>query len=121
MNEGPADIGAESNPSDPHKPLLGVPLPVTGIVAFIDQTWNKKLSSSAGYSYVNIKNTVASDASSFKSGNYAVANIIYSPLPNMMAAMEVQYGRRDNFTDGFNSSATRIQFSFKYNFSHCIF
>ncbi len=79
MNEGPADIGVKLNPGHPEKPLLGVPLPVTGIVAFVDHTWNEKFSSSAGYSYVHIDNTEASDGSSFKTGNYAIANLtLYS-------------------------------------------
>ena len=48
MNEGPADIGVKDNPGDPQQPLLGVPLPVIGIVAFLDHSWSDKFSSSAG-------------------------------------------------------------------------
>lgn len=121
MEEGPADIGVKANPGVPSKPLLGVPLPVTGIVAFIDQTWNDKFSSSGGYSYVNIKNTEASAPSSFKTGHYAIVNFIYTPVPDVMAVVELQYGKRENFTDGFSSNATKIQFSFKYNFSHSLY
>ena len=29
---------------------------------------------------------------------------------------EFQYGRRENFSDGFTSDDMRIQFSFRYNF-----
>jgi len=121
MNEGPADIGVKANPGNPQKPLLGVPLPVTGIVAFIDHTWNENFSSSAGYSYVHITNTEASNGDSFKTGNYAIANLIYTPVPKLMAVVELQYGTRDNFTDGYSSSATKIQFSFKYNFSYSLY
>ena len=45
MNECPADIGIKENPGHPEQPVLGVPFPVTGIVAFIDQNWNEKFSS----------------------------------------------------------------------------
>jgi hypothetical protein len=121
MNEGPADIGVKVNPGNPQQPLLGVPLPVTGIVAFVDHTWNEKFSSSAGYSYVHIKNTEASAANSFKTGNYAIANLIYTPVPNLMAVVEMQYGSRDNYTDGFRSHATKVQFSFRYNFSYSLY
>jgi hypothetical protein len=121
MNEGPADIGVKLNTGHPEKPLLGVPLPVTGIVAFVDHTWNEKFSSSAGWSYVNIKYTEASASDAFKTGNYAIANFIYTPVPKLMAVAELQFGTRENFTDGYNSSATRIQFSFKYNFSHTLY
>ena len=121
MNEGPADIGVKPNPGNPQQPLLGVPLPVTGIVAFVDHTWNEKFSSSAGYSYVHIKNTEASDATSFRTGNYVIANFIYTPVPKLMAVVELQYGTRDNFNDGYSSSATKVQFSFKYNFSYTLY
>jgi hypothetical protein len=121
MNEGPADIGIKTNPGHPEQPVLGVPLPVVGIVAFVDHTWNDKFSSSAGYSYVHIENAEASDASSFKTGNYAIGNLIYTPVPKLMAVVELQYGTRNNFNDGFSSSAAKIQFSFKYNFSYSLY
>jgi hypothetical protein len=121
MNDCPADIGIKMNPGHPEQPVLGVPLPVTGIVAFIDHNWTEKFSSSAGYSYVNIKNTEVSSSDSFKTGQYAIANIIYAPVPNVMAVAEVQYGSRENYTDGFTSSAVKVQFSFKYNFLHSLY
>ena len=121
MNEGPADIGVKENPGSTSQPYLGVPLPVTGIVAFIDHNWNEKFSSSAGWSYVHIENTEASYSNSFKTGNYAIANFLYTPVPKVMAGVELQYGKRENFTDGFSSSATHIQFSFKYNFSYSLY
>jgi hypothetical protein len=34
-----------------------------------------------------------------------------------MVGGEFQWGRRENFRDGFASNDYRIQFSFKYNFS----
>jgi hypothetical protein len=121
MNDAPADIGVKSNPEHPEQPLLGVALPVLGIVAFVDHNWNDKFSSSIGYSSVNIDNTEATDEDAFKAGQYAIVNLLYTPVPKVMAGVELQYGRRENFTDGFTSSATRIQFSFKYNFSHTIY
>jgi len=120
MNDCPADIGIKTNPGNPSQPILGVALPVTGIVAFVDHNWNEKFSSSAGWSYVNIKNADASDERSFKTGNYAIANFLYMPVQNVMAGVELQYGQRENFDDGYTSSATRIQFSFKYNFSYSL-
>jgi hypothetical protein len=38
-----------------------------------------------------------------------------------MAVVELQYGTRNNFNDGFSSSAAKIQFSFKYNFSYSLY
>ena len=37
--------------------------------------------------------------------------------PNVMVGGEYQWGRRENFSDGFQSDGFKIQFSFKYNFS----
>jgi hypothetical protein len=121
MNEGPADIGVEDNPGDPQQPYLGVPLPVTGIVAFLDHNWSEKFSSSAGWSYVHIENAASTAPNSFKTGNYAIVNLLYMPVPKVMAGVELQYGKRENFTDGFSSSAAKIQFSFKYNFSYSLY
>ncbi len=55
MNDAPADIGIKENFSDPDQPVLGVPLPVFGLVAFFDQQWSEKFSSSIGYSMVDIR------------------------------------------------------------------
>ena len=35
-----------------------------------------------------------------------------------MIGGEFQWGRRENFADGFKSDGVKVQFSFKYNFSH---
>jgi len=120
MNEGPADIGVKPS-GDPTKPLIGVPLPVTGIVAFVDHTWNEKFTSSVGYSYVHISNTESTDERQFATGNYAIANLLYLPVPNVMGGVELQYGSRDNFSDGYSYNAVKIQFSFKYNFSYSLY
>jgi len=35
----------------------------------------------------------------------------------VMVGGEYQWGRRENFSDGFHSDGVKVQFSFKYNFS----
>ncbi len=109
------------NPSDPRKPVLGVALPVTGIVAFIDHNWNEKFSTSIGYSSVSIDNADGAEDEAFADGQYAIANLMYTPVKNVMMCAELQYGRRENFRDGFSSDITKLQFSFKYNFSHMFY
>ena len=52
-----------------------------GIVAFLDLNWNERWTSTVGYSYMDIDNTDAMDADSFKKGQYALANILYHPAP----------------------------------------
>ena len=80
--------------------------------------WNEQMSSAIGYSFIDIDNSSAQSADAFKHGDYAVANVMFYPAENVMLGPELQYGRRENFDDGFESDDFRIQFSAKYNFSH---
>jgi hypothetical protein len=117
MNDSPVDIGIKNNLANPVTPVVGDTLPVQGLVLFVDHTWNKEFSSAIGYSRQDIKNSDAMTPSSFKNGQYALGNVLYTPVPNVMFGGELQWGRRTNFTDGFHSDGIKVQFSFKYNFS----
>jgi hypothetical protein len=120
MNDAPADIGIQNNPGNATTPIEGVPLPVLGIVAFLDHNWNTKFSSSVGYSMVDIDNSDAQAPSAFSVGHYAVGNLLYYPAPNVMTGVELQYGKRENFSDGFTSDDVKVQVSFRYNFAKTI-
>jgi hypothetical protein len=117
MNDAPQDIGIKNNFSNPHQPILGVPLPVLGVVAFLDHTWSPRFSSSAGYSLVNITNSDGQSPSAFHQGHYALANLLFTPTKNVLLGGEFLYGRRVNFSDGFNVNDYRLQFSVKYNWA----
>ncbi|MGZ8392541.1 MAG: DcaP family trimeric outer membrane transporter [Gemmatimonadales bacterium] len=117
MNDAPADVGIELNPGNPTAPVKGVALPVLGIVAFLDHTWNEKFTSSVGYSMVDIDNSELQAPSAFKRGQYALGNVLYTLAPGVTTGAELQWGDRENFSDGFSSDQVRIQFSFKYAFS----
>lgn len=121
MNDAPADVGIRTNPGNPSKPIVGVALPVTGIVAFVDHNWSNKFSTSIGYSSVDIDNAEASEPSAFKHGDYAIVNLLYTPVDRLLMGAELQYGKRQNFTDGFSSDIVKLQFSFKYSFSHMFY
>ena len=121
MNDAPEDIGIKNNFSDPEQPILGVPLPVFGLVAFLDQKWNDKFSSSVGYSMLNITNSDGQSSSAFKRAHYGLANLLYYPAENAMMGVELQYGSRENYNDGWNTDILKVQFSFKYNFSHTFY
>jgi hypothetical protein len=117
MNDAPVDVGiALTHSSDPRVPIKGVALPVTGVMAYLDHTWNKRFSSSLGYSMLNISNSEGQAPSAFHRGHYASGNLLFYPVDNVMFGSEVIWGRRDNFLDGFHSDDVHIQFSFKYNF-----
>jgi hypothetical protein len=121
MNDAPVDIGIKSNPGNLTAPVKGVALPVTGVVAFIDHSWSEKLSTAVGYSMLSITNSDGQSADAFHSGNYAAANLMYYPVKNAMMGVELQYGDRNNNKDGWSTSITKVQFSFKYNFSQAFY
>ncbi len=53
----------------------------------------------------------------FKDGHYVSGNLLYYPVPGVMVGGELQWGRRVNFSDGFEADGVKAQFAFKYNFS----
>jgi len=120
MNDAPVDIGIVPNPGNAVTPILGKTIPILGTVIFLDHTWNDRWSSTVGYSRTDIDNTVGQTPDAYKSGQYALFNLLYTPVPNAMMGGEFQWGRRTNFSDGFKSDGYKIQFSFKYNFSHTL-
>ena len=121
MNDAPVDVGIKNNPGSTVTPVVGVALPVTGISAFIDQNWNEKFSTAIGWSMIDIDNSDAQADDAFKKGNYIVGNLMYYPVKNVMCGIELQYGDRENFRDGFSTSITKVQFSFKYNFAQTFY
>ena len=121
MNDAPADVGVKPNPGDPKKPVLGVALPLTGVSAFVDHDWSSKFASSIGYSFIDIENTEGATDDAFKHGDYAIINLSYMPVERVKAVIELQYGKRTNFADDFTSDILKLQFSFKYNFSHMFY
>ena len=117
MNDSPVDIGIQKNLQDPLRPVIGKPLPIVGTSFFLDHKWNDRLSTAVGYSRQDIDNSDGQAPNAFKAGQYFLGNLLYTPVPNVMVGGEYQWGRRENFSDGFHSDGTKVQFSFKYNFS----
>ena len=121
MNDAPVDVGIRLNPGSTVTPIVGEALGVKGIVAFIDHNWNDKFSTSLGYSSIKIDNSDGQAPDAFKKGQYVVGNLMYYPVKNAMMGIEFQYGDRVNFSDGWNTSISKVQLSFKYNFSQDFF
>lgn len=117
MNDAPVDIGVQNNFSNPVSPIIGVPLPVLGVVSFLDHTWSDRFTSSIGYSLVNITNSDAQRPNDFHQGQYALANVLYHPIKKVTIGGEFQFGRRQNFTDGYSYNDYRMQFSFRYDWN----
>jgi len=120
MQDAPNDVGVILT-GNTHKPYDGKALPITGIMAWLDHNWNATWWTSLGYSSASIENTeTAAHSNSYKYGEYASITLGTTPFKNTMAAVEFQWGHREG-EDGFKSDDTKIQFSFKYNFSATFF
>ncbi len=118
MNDAPVDVAVDITGPAPGD-IEGVALPVLGISAFYDITWNERWTSTAGYSMVDIDNSNGQGPTAFKTGSYALANLLYYPVKNVMMGGEIQWGERENI-NGFTSDDLRFQFSAKYNFATTI-
>lgn len=121
LNDASSDIGVRANEGNATKPIEGYALPVYGGLLFLDHKWSDKMTSSVGYSMLDQDLAASSDSSSFKTGGYGLANLLFTPAPNMMWGLEVQYGSRSNFKDGWEYSGVKVQASFKYNFGHTLY
>lgn len=117
MNDAPVDVAAQSNPGNPVTPVTGKALPVFGMVAYYDINWSDKFSTAIGYSRLDISNSTEQLPTAFKSGQYASTNLLWYPVKNVMTGMEFQWGRRQNFSDGFAVNDFRLQFSAQYKFN----
>ena len=128
MNDAPVDIGIQKNSSDPVQRIKGVPLPMVSAVAFLDHNWSDRFSTAIGYSFLDIDNSDGQSYDAFKKGQYALVNLLYTPIANVMMGAEIQWGDRENFNNLEDSlypedylktaDLLKLQFSFKYNFSH---
>jgi len=117
MNDAPADLGIQTNPGSATQPVVGKLLPVTGIVAFFDFAWNDRWSTSVGGSSLTIKNSDGQAPDAFKKGEYALVNLLCTPVKDFMVGGEVQWGKRENFSDGWSVTDLRFQISARANFS----
>jgi hypothetical protein len=118
MNDAPTDIGIQNDFSNPNAPVKGVALPLFSYVTYLNHQWSDEFSSSLGYSAIHTSNSDGQDSSAFRNGRYASINCLYHLTPSIMAGVELQWINRENYNDGWKSSATKIQFSFRYNFKH---
>jgi hypothetical protein len=118
FNDAPVDVGVRLNPGNRVTPIVGQALPVLGLVAFLDHNWNSRWSTAAGYSRVDIDNSDGQAPAAFEAGQYAIVNLLCTPVTNVMMGGEFQWGQRENKSDGFSFDDYRLQFSFKYSFSY---
>jgi hypothetical protein len=124
MNDGGTDLGPElatgvtpplPTPVPPGS-LRGDVLPLLGLTAYYDHYWNDQWSSSIGWSMTKVDNTDFQEATAYTYGQYASANVLYTPDPRILMGAELLWGERKDFNDN-KGDDLRIQVSFKYSFS----
>ena len=127
MNDAPVDVAIDTTEGN------GVAIPLLGVVAFLEHNWSEKFATAIGYSMLDIDNTNGQSYDAFSMGSYALGNIIYNPVKDVMMVCELQWGNRENLGDYPDpndpqadmylktADILKIQFSFKYNFSHKMF
>jgi hypothetical protein len=127
MNDAPVDVAIDTTEKN------GVAIPLLGVVAFLEHNWSEKFATAIGFSMLDIDNTDGQSYDAFSMGQYAIGNIIYYPVKDVMMVAELQYGNRENFGElpsthpNYNkdylktADILKVQFSFKYNFSHKVF
>jgi hypothetical protein len=116
MNDAPTDIAIKNDFENTNSPIKGVALPLYTFSTYLNHRWNEKFSSSMGYSAIYTENTDGQYTDAFRNGKYVSANLLFYPVPSATAGLEVIWINRENFSDGWKTSATKIQFSFRYYF-----
>jgi hypothetical protein len=119
MNDSPVDVGVV-RAATTTTPIEGAAIPVTGTVIFVDHNWDDQWSTAVGYSRQDIDNVEGQADDAFRTGQYALGNVLYTPVPNVMLGGELQWGRREMFRDPYTADGFKVQFSVKYNFSATI-
>jgi len=121
MNDSPTDIGIQNDFENTTSPIKGVALPLFTYSLYINHRWNEKFSSSLGYSAIHTENSDGQNSNAFREGEYASANLLFYPVPNVTGGVELIWINRENYSDGWKSSATKVQFSFRYAFKQEFF
>ena len=117
MADAPVDIGIVNNFANPITPILGKPIPLIAFSGFLEHAWREHFSSTVGYSRQDNDNREAQASNAFRVGQYALGDLQYVPSANFTAIGELQWGRRQNFSDGFQSDGLIAHFALRYNFS----
>jgi hypothetical protein len=120
MNDGGVDLAPTCSIDALGTCLVGTikakAAPLLGVTAFYDHYWMNGFSTSIGYSQTHLDNTNGQTPEAFQTGQYALINLLWRPVKNVMMGGEFQWGQRKD-KDGQTGSDSRVQFSVQYKFS----
>jgi hypothetical protein len=117
MNDAPVDVGPKAT-TNPLVPIDGDPLPVFGLSAFYDKTWTRSGRARSATRGLDIDNSDLQAADAFAKGQYALVNMLYYPVDNVMLGPEIQWGGARTTRTAARRTTYRIQFSARYKFGH---
>lgn len=121
MNDGGMDMAPETTTEfqPPNLVILrgrAEAVPLLGITAYLDYAWSEHWSSAIGYSLTQVDNTNFQEPTAYHRGEYASANILWTPHPRVMTGAELMWGQRTD-NGGAKGDDFRLQFSFKVSFT----
>ena len=119
MNDGGMDLGPRARivaTTPPTVFLSPEAVPLFGLMAYYDHYWNDQFSTSLGYSQTKVSNLNFQTGDTFNRGQYASANLLYTPIPNLLLGAEFLWGQRKD-KSGATGDDSRLQFTAKYSFS----
>jgi DcaP outer membrane protein len=116
MNDATADIGVRETFGNPVRPITGEAIPMLGVVAFLDLNWSDRWTSTIGYSMLDNDLPDGQSPGTFEKGQYALTNLLYHPTPSVLYGVELQWGDRENLSNGYSADDVRVQFSAKYSY-----
>ena len=120
MNDGGTDLAPAVSTIIAPGTIILVPqaesVKLLGLTGYVDFQWSKDWASSLGYSLTKVNNTSFQEPIAFHKGEYASANLLWTPIPDVLTGAEIIWGKRTD-NDGETGSDVRLQFSFKWSFS----
>jgi hypothetical protein len=89
MNDGGMDLAPAVSTilraAEYHPRSAAEAVKLLGVSAYVDLQWAKKLSSALGYSFTKVDNTNFQEATAFHKGEYASANLLWTPADKILA------------------------------------
>jgi hypothetical protein len=119
MNDGGMDLGPRARmvaTAPPTVLLSPEAVPLFGLMAYYDHYWNDQFSTSLGYSQTKVSNLNFQTGDAFNRGQYASANLLYTPFPQLLIGGEFMWGERKD-KNGAVGDDSRVQLTVKYSFS----